>query len=86
MAQKLWFKAKRYGFGWTPASWEGWLVVVTFVAFEWWNFVRIDITSHSNSDTIRPFIIQSFMAVIVLIYICYRTGEKLGWRWGNPRK
>ena len=24
MPQKLWFKAKLYGWGWYPCSWEGW--------------------------------------------------------------
>jgi len=29
---KLWFKAKRYGWGWTPACWQGWLVLGVYFA------------------------------------------------------
>jgi hypothetical protein len=28
----LWFRPKTIGFGWTPATWEGWLVTVLAVA------------------------------------------------------
>lgn len=80
---KLWFKAKRYGWGWTPATWQGWVVMVVFFIFEVWNFLRLDSVSHSNSDTIRPFVIQTIIAVLVLIFICYKTGEKPRWRWGG---
>ena len=83
MNNKLWFKTKRYGWGWTPCSWEGWVVIVAFLIFQYWNFLRLDKVSHSNSDTIRPFIIQTFLVVIILIIICYKKGEKPRWRWGN---
>lgn len=25
---KLWFKAKNYGWGWYPVTWEGWTVTI----------------------------------------------------------
>ena len=27
-----WFRRKRWGYGWTPVTWQGWLVVALFVA------------------------------------------------------
>ena len=27
-----WFKSKLYGYGWTPAKWQGWLVLFLFLA------------------------------------------------------
>lgn len=83
MNKKLWFKAKLYGWGWVPCSWEGWLVLLSFVIFQFWNFLRLDKYSHSSSDTIRPFVIQTFIAVSILIWVCYKKGEKPRWRWGN---
>jgi uncharacterized membrane protein len=85
MTRKLWFKAKRYGFGWIPCSWEGWLVLIAFVLFQVWNFLRIDSMSHSNSDTLRPFIIQLALSLVVLSFIMSWKGEKFGWRWGNKK-
>ena len=29
---KLWFRSRRYGWGWEPASIEGWLVLLAFIA------------------------------------------------------
>ena len=40
MERKPWFKPKRFGYGWTPASWQGWavtlvLLVLPFVFIAW---------------------------------------------------
>ena len=75
----------RYGFGWYPATWEGWLVLAAYVIFLVWDFVRIDAHSHSNSDTIRPFVIHAVIAAAVLIAVCYATGESPRWQWGNKK-
>ena len=38
MSKGPWFRAKRFGWGWTPITWEGWLVtllgVVAFLAID----------------------------------------------------
>lgn len=81
--QKLWFKTKRYGWGWTPATWQGWLVLVIFLALIIGNVLRIDATQHSNSDALMSILPQNAILVLVLILICYRTGEKPRWRWGD---
>ncbi|MBP6044887.1 MAG: hypothetical protein WBC38_04000 [Microgenomates group bacterium] len=78
-----WFKSKNYGWGWYPATWQGWLVLFTFLVIEIWNFMWLDSISHSNSDTLRLFLIQSIVLTLVLIAICYKTGEKPRWRWGK---
>lgn len=80
---KFWFKAKRYGYGWYPSSWEGWLVLLLHISFNVWNFLRLDIKSNSASDTLRPFIIGAFLSTALLIFICYKKGEKAYWRWGE---
>jgi len=85
--KKYWFKAKKYGLGWSlPATWQGWTAFVVYVGFIIWDFFRIDKHSHSVSDTLRPFIIQLLMASIALILIAYLTGEKMKWRWGSRRQ
>ncbi|MFA6415050.1 MAG: hypothetical protein WC217_03075 [Candidatus Paceibacterota bacterium] len=79
-----WFKAKVYGWGWTPATWQGWLILAVFVALIVLNFFRLDANSHSASDTVRPFIIQTALLALLLIGICYATGERPRWQWGLP--
>jgi hypothetical protein len=83
MPKKLWFKAKRYGWGWYPSSWEGWLVLFVYCVFLFLNFRRIDAFSHSASDTLRPYFIQLLFATAVLVAIAYVKGEPPRWRWGK---
>jgi hypothetical protein len=81
---KLWFKAKRYGWGWQPSSWEGWLVLGIYVtSLIIWNAVLIE---YDGLD-IAAAGIFSFPAIFIatgaLLAICYWKGEKPRWRWGG---
>lgn len=79
----LWFKAKRYGWGWTPSTWQGWLSLAIYIALEFGDFSLIDARSHSVSDTLITFIPDTIILTGFFILLCYKTGEKPGWRWGN---
>jgi hypothetical protein len=79
-----WFKRKLYGWGWTPVRWQGWLVLLAFVAVIVLNFLLIDSMSHSVSDTLINVIPQTALIMLGLIAVCYATGEKPHWQWGLP--
>lgn len=81
-----WFKAKLFGWGWTPVKWQGWLASFVFIALVVWDFNRIDSTSHSSSDTLINFIPQLLILLVALILICIKKGEKTRWQWGPPKK
>ncbi len=81
-----WFKRKLYGWGWTPATREGWGILVLFAGLIVFNFIRIDRASHSASDTLINFVPQTIIVVSILIVICYKTGEKPKWQWGLPKE
>ncbi len=80
--QRYWFKAKLYGWGWTPARWPGWITLFVFIGLIILNSYRVDIRSHSVSDTLLNIIPETSILVLLLILICYLTGERPGWRWG----
>ncbi len=82
--KKPWFKAKKYGWGWQPSSWQGWLVLILFFGFSYWRFWQIDLTD-SASQSLRPFLFELLGLVFVLILICVRTGEKPHWQWGDKK-
>lgn len=82
--QKLWFSAKRYGWGWTPCSWEGW-VITAIAAFS----IGMNIAGVANMPALSPAqvfslsVLPTWVTIILLIIICYLTGEKPRWRWGG---
>lgn len=80
---KLWFRAKTYGYGWTPCSWQGWLVTLLYAALVIVTFRMADLLSHSASDTLLIAVPLSLLYTLVLILICLKTGEKPRWRWGK---
>lgn len=81
--KKLWFRRKRYGWGWYPVSWEGWTVLAVYVLALLSNFITIDGVQDASSDTLINFAPRFIILSIILIIICYKKGEKPKWTWGN---
>lgn len=80
---KLWFRAKRYGWGWTPISWEGWLVTLLYVFLIVSRVVPLDKAQHSVSDFLINGGIWFVIYTAGLLFICYTKGERPRWRWGS---
>jgi L-asparagine transporter-like permease len=70
--KELWFRRKPYGYGWEPCSWQGWLIIALFV------YLIID-------ATFREKFLMVFVWVIVLLAVCYCTGETPRWQWGKQK-
>ncbi len=82
MSTKLWFKRKRYGWGWTPATWEGWVVIVGYIALVALFGATIDLDS-APIEVLATFALPVVLLTLTLIRICYRKGESPRWQWGN---
>lgn len=76
MEKKFWFRSK-YGFGWYPTSIQGFVVFLLYFAVLAYSFIKIDKSSHSVSDTIIGFVPFLVGATIILLFICYMTGEPI---------
>lgn len=83
--KRKWFRAKDYGWGWTPCTWEGWTVLGVYLILFVIEFIRLDKSSPSASDVPISFWSRIFFYTIVLIAICAITGEKPEWRWGRKK-
>ena len=81
-----WFKRKLYGWGWTPATWQGWLLTLFFIAVIVGNAVRLDVNDASTNGDVFNFIVQTFGMTILFIIIAWKTGERPKWMWGIPKK
>jgi ACR3 family arsenite efflux pump ArsB len=78
---KLWFKAKRFGWGWYPCSWEGWVVILLYIVVITIHSVNIEKFATSGTDVVINFVIPLIINTVFLIIISYIKGEKPGWRW-----
>lgn len=86
-SSRLWFKRKTYGWGWTPATWQGWFIVLLFIAIFFLNAWKLSVEDIAGAEPSRGafllFFARQLFAVILLIVICYKKGEKPRWQWGT---
>ncbi len=81
-----WFKAKLYGWGWTPATWQGWLMLVLYLCAVWGayecQYMRIG-TDNQHEFILYRFVPQVILLTVMFIILCMLKGEKPRWRWGK---
>jgi hypothetical protein len=80
---RYWFRQKKFGYGATPSTWEGWVVtIVSALAV----FGVILSGPMIRDNVLRAVWIGSGLLVTVLITvsITYRKTEG-GWRWRNGK-
>jgi hypothetical protein len=80
--QNLWFKRKLYGWGWTPAKWQGWAVIAVYITAVLAFAFTIDKDS-SGREVVFTGILPIILLTITLIRICYKKGESPRWQWGR---
>jgi catechol 2,3-dioxygenase-like lactoylglutathione lyase family enzyme len=85
MKNKLWFRRKTYGWGWTPITWQGWLVTLIVVVIPL--FIKYSTKMMEFSRTSQYFYTWASVPILVmgLTLICFRYGEKPRWQWGVKR-
>jgi hypothetical protein len=77
--KKIWFPAKRYGWGWgPPVCWQGWVVMLVWVAL----FAAGGIILRPDRHPVL-FVTYTVVLVIIMGIICYLKGEKPRWRSGK---
>lgn len=89
--EKKWFKSKEYGWGWTPASKEGWIVmavyllVLAFSSIAYFQYMKRvnEVLNLSEAVIAFAYILLVTFLSLILIFICTVKGEKPKWRWGK---
>lgn len=85
MSSKIWFKRKRYGWGWYPATKEGWGVLLlwltAFISNEYY-FLR---DGDESNMQVAKFLGITLLITAGLIIISALKGEKPKWQWGEKR-
>lgn len=76
--KEIWFKRKLYGWGWTPCTWQGWIITLMFILF----LVYIATEFLVVGRFVEYFVLLG-ISIALLMYICYKKGEKPRWSWGK---
>jgi len=82
---RYWFKPKRYGYGATPATWEGWAftgLVMAIVGGSGWLLLGIGRTPDWTMLLVWWAVVAVVLAVSVVVSKS-RTEGSWRWRWGR---
>ncbi|MES2224548.1 MAG: hypothetical protein V4478_01010 [Patescibacteria group bacterium] len=77
--KKLWFKRKTYGWGWTPATAEGWLVLAIYMVSLL--LILYVFRAYGLSSVLTTILFLTLSAGLIAVTAV--TGEKPRWQWGN---
>lgn len=86
---KYWFRAKLYGWGWTPARWQGWCVIFLYLLLVLGLVSIREKAISGNPDSgsnFLTFALPIILLTALLIIVAYKKGEKPRWMWGVPEK
>ncbi len=80
---EFWFKPKTYGYGATPTTWEGWMLLAAYAVFiAVMSFVLI-----GRDLTFSAWIAWAAILIVVTVAMTWITRHKTDgpwhWRWGG---
>ena len=81
-----WFRPKRYGYGATPVTWEGWALTIGVAATVIVSIVLMN-RLVGRSDFAAWMLWAVFIAVVTVSFVRVtrvRTDGEWRWRWGDP--
>jgi hypothetical protein len=73
---KHWFKLKKSRLGWTPVTWQGWVVVFVYLSLITADIFLLDSRSKTVSDTLIAFFPRFMILSCFFLLVSYWTSEK----------
>ncbi|MBU3668865.1 MAG: hypothetical protein FGM57_02775 [Candidatus Taylorbacteria bacterium] len=86
---RYWFKRKIYGWGWTPAAWQGWtttIIYLAFIIFLVYLQEEVILGNPDSGSNLLVFGLPFALSTILFVFIAYKKGEKPKWQWGISKK
>lgn len=84
--KKLWFKRRRYGYGWIPVTWQGWAVVGLFLVFVLTGVFWLEDTPNGEfTKEVGIYLAGVGLMAAGLVLISAHYGPKPKWRWGKSK-
>lgn len=80
--KQLWFKRRRYGYGWTPVTWQGWVLVILTLVVAIGGAALLVILPYTN-QLLWVYLTSVITIVVLLVIVAYQKGPSPKWRWGK---
>ena len=78
---RVWFPAKKYGWGWgPPCAWQGWVV------FAIWLALLVGGAVFLTTQNAALYVAYAMVLCAGLFMVLLAKGEKPRWRWGDDGK
>jgi hypothetical protein len=79
-----WFKRRRYGWGWVPVKWQGWLVLLGFIGIVFAAALRLPLKpAQPTAGRLARYFGIFFVTLFIFLIISSRHGPPPRWRWGK---
>jgi hypothetical protein len=79
---RYWFKRKRYGYGWTPTTWQGWGVIIGYLAVVFGGG-EVVVKPNSTNTQAWLYLLSVLLASYLLITTIKDHAPTGKWRWGK---
>lgn len=80
---------KRFGYGLTPCSWEGWLLTLGLVGLifflAWFHGLLKEVEVVDQKQLILYFLEIIGLTYLFIVFSKSRTKGEMKWRWGNKK-
>lgn len=78
------FKRKRYGYGWTPVTLGGWILVALFiVAIVLWSLIMLPSTNVVTLEQQVVYLTGLIIIIALMLFVTRRYAPRGKWRWGR---
>lgn len=83
--KKLWFKRRRYGWGYVPVTWQGGLCLIVFLAVLFAAVLQLprDKSVQPTTGQLIVFLVVALVDVVLFAAIMIIKGPVPHWRWGK---
>jgi len=82
-----WFRPKRYGYGATPVTWQGWVITLAVPALVAVSIVAMNLFV-DRGDALGWLVWAAFVVIVTMAFVRVsraRTDGEWRWRWGADR-
>ena len=83
--KKYWFKRRRFGWGWVPVTWQGWLSVIVFIGAAVGTAYAVlpPKPQQPTSGQLTVFLGGLAVYILAIVFLGMTKGPVPHWRWGK---